>query len=240
VLIRAIGPSLSGFGVSGFIPEPSLTLFSGQTPIATNTRWGTAANASEIETVGAALGAFEIDRGSADSAILTTLAPGSYTAHIRAAGATPGGVSLFEVYDADTSAPATVRLINTAVRAQAGGSAGVVIPGLVVGEGAMKRVLIRAVGPGLIPFDVNGVLSRPVLTLYAGDEAYLSNEGWTNAPNVEEIVATSAAVGAFALGAGSADSVILTTLSPGSYTMHVTGAGGTSGVVLVEVYEAGL
>ncbi|MBE2213225.1 MAG: PQQ-dependent sugar dehydrogenase [Opitutaceae bacterium] len=240
VLLRAIGPGLARFGVTGFIPEPSLTLFSGQAPLASNTRWATAVNATEIETVSATLGAFTLDRASADSVLLVALAPGSYTAHIRASGTTAGGVSLFEVYDADESAPGTVRLVNTAVRAQVGGSAGVAIPGLVVSEGAMKRVLIRAVGPGLARFNVTGVLARPVLTLYAGDEAYLSNEGWSHAPNVDEIIAASTAVHAFALAEDSADSVILTTLSPGSYTMHVTGAGDTSGVVLVEVYEAGL
>jgi len=240
VLIRAIGPGLARFGVTGTIPEPSLTLFSGASPVASNTRWGTAANADAIESVSAELGAFALDRASADSVVLATLAPGSYTAHVRAAGATAGGISLFEVYDADDLAVGTVRLVNTAVRAQVGGSAGVAIPGLVVGEGAMKRVLIRAVGPGLARFNVAGVLTRPVLTLYAGDEAYLSNEVWSTAPNVDEIVATSAAVHAFALEDDSADSVILTTLSPGSYTLHVTGAGGTSGVVLIEVYEAAL
>jgi len=240
VLIRAIGPTLERFGVAGYIPEPSLTLFSGPSPIASNTRWGTAANADAIEAAATTVSAFSLDRTSADSALLVTLAPGSYTAHIRATGTTAGGVSLFEVYDADSAPAGTVRLINTAVRAQVGGGAGVAIPGLVVGEGAMKRVLIRAVGPGLTRFNVAGVLSRPVLTLYAGDEAYLSNEGWAHASNVAEIISTSVAVRAFSLEADSADSVILTTLSPGSYTMHVTGAEDTSGVVLVEVYEAGL
>ena len=240
VLLRAVGPSLERFGVSDFIAEPTLTLFSGQSPIDANTRWGTAPNADAIAATGAELGAFTLDRASADSALLVTLAPGEYTAHIRAAAGTPGGTALFEVYDADDAAPGTVRLINTAVRAQVGGSAGVAIPGLVVSEGAMKRVLIRAVGPGLRRFDVDGILERPVLTLYAGDEAFLSNEGWGHASNAAEIRTTSAQVGAFRLEDDSADAVILATLSPGSYTMHVTSADGSTGVVLVEVYETEL
>ena len=44
-------------------------------------------------------------------------------------------------------------------------------------------------------------------------------------------------MGAFALTAGSNDAVILATLTPGNYTAVVTGAGGTTGVALLEVYE---
>ena len=240
VLLRAIGPGLERFDVPGFIPEPTLTVFSGQTAILSNTRWGSAADAEAIAATAQTVGAFALAPDSADSAVLATLSPGSYTAHIRAAGTTSGGTALFEIYDADDAAPGTVRLANTAVRAQVGGSAGVAIPGVVVSEGAMKRAPIRAVGPGLRRFDVAGVLERPVLTLYAGDEAFLANEGWSHASNASDIANTSAAIGAFALADDSADSVILTDLSPGAYTLHVTGAAGTTGVVLVEVYEVAL
>lgn len=237
VLIRAVGPTLADFSVPGYIAEPTLTLFSGPDAIHSNTRWATAANADDIAATAASVGAFPLPRERADSALLVTLAPGPYTAHIRASGTTAGGIALFEVYDADDAPTGAVRFVNTAVRAQVGGPAGVVIPGLVVGEGATKRVLIRAVGPGLAAYHVADPLAHPVLTLFSGDEAFLSNEGWSHAPNASEIEVAAEAVGAYALAEGSADSAILADLSPGVYTLHVTSADDSTGVALVEVYE---
>jgi hypothetical protein len=43
-------------------------------------------------------------------------------------------------------------------------------------------------------------------------------------------------VGAFALGAGSKDAVLLVTLPAGAYTAQVSGVAG-GGIALVEVYE---
>ncbi len=238
VLIRAVGPTLGVFGVGGALTSPVLTLFdSAQRPLATNTRWGTAANAADIRTTAPRVGAFALPEGSADSVVLATLAPGAYTA--QTAGAANGtGVALVEIYDADVSAATgTSRLINTAVRAQVGTGASVLIPGLVVSDGAPKTVLIRAVGPTLAAFGVNGTLAEPVVSLFAGAESYLTNRGWNNASNAAEIRATAVRVGAFALAEGSRDSVILASLSPGAYTIQVSGANATSGVALVEVYE---
>ena len=76
-----------------------------------------------------------------------------------------------------------------------------------------------------------------VVSLFAGAESFLTNQGWGNATNAAEIRATATRVGAFALAEGSKDSVILATLSPGAYTIQVRGANSTSGVALVEVYE---
>jgi uncharacterized repeat protein (TIGR03806 family) len=237
VLVRAIGPALEEFAVTGFIPEPTLTLYSGSTPIAHNTRWGTAANAATIAATAEQVGAFSLPADSADSALLVTLAPGAYTAHIGARGGTTGGVSLFELYDADPATEAGIRLVNTAVRALVGGGASVVIPGVVVGEGAIKTVLIRAVGPGLERQGVPGFLGRPVLTLFAGGEAFLANAGWSSSADAAEIAAVAELVGAFPLRDTDADSALLARMSPGAYTLRVASADGTPGIALVEVYE---
>ena len=45
-------------------------------------------------------------------------------------------------------------------------------------------------------------------------------------------------VGAFALDPASKDAAIVATLLPGSYTVQVSSVGGTTGVAIVEVYEA--
>jgi hypothetical protein len=153
LLIRAAGPALIPFGVTGAIPRPTLTLYRDTQILAANTGWNTAANSLEIRTTAARIGAFAFPENSADSALLTTLAPGNYTAQITAAnGAT--GVALVELYDADPTSTGTAGLINLSVRAQVGLGAQILIPGLTVGPGAAKTVLIRAIGPGLAQFNV--------------------------------------------------------------------------------------
>lgn len=248
ILVRAVGPTLDQFGVEGALTSPVLTLFDArQQPIGTNTGWSHAANADDIRLTAQRVGAFALSAGSADSALLVTLPPGAYTA--QAAGtADTTGIALVEIYDADLppenpdskpGSPQLARLINTAVRAQVGIGANVLIPGLVVSEGAMKTVLIRAVGPtlGAEPFNVPNPLAQPVVTLFAGPEGFVTNTGWNNAANAAEIRAAATRVGAFPLPEASRDSAMLVMLSPGAYTVQVSGAHDTSGVALVEVYE---
>jgi hypothetical protein len=96
LLIRAIGPGLSKFGLTGVLAHPVLTIFdSKQHPIYTNTVWGgSLALSSAFSTVGA----FALDANSLDSALIVTLTPGAYTAQVT--GVNSGtGVALVEVYE---------------------------------------------------------------------------------------------------------------------------------------------
>jgi len=63
-----------------------------------------------------------------------------------------------------------------------------------------------------------------------------TNTGWGTSSNPSLIESTASAVGAFPFASGSADSAQLVNLAPGAYTMQVSGAGGTTGVSLAEVY----
>jgi hypothetical protein len=125
------------------------------------------------------------------------------------------------------------------VRAQVGTGESVLIPGLVIGAGAEKTVLIRAVGPGIAvpPFNVAGALAEPVVTLFLGSQSVASNTAWNSAPNSAAIRDTARAVGAFSLAESSRDSAMLVTLPSGAYTIQVAGANNTTGVALVEIYE---
>jgi len=86
-----------------------------------------------------------------------------------------------------------------------------------------------------------------VLSIYEGAGNVLArNQGWGApvtvlpaqiAASADQIAAAATAVGAFALPAGSADSAVIVTLTPGSYTAEVTGSNGATGVALVEIYE---
>lgn len=101
VLIRAIGPSLTAFGVGGVLTDPKLELHDRTGAIvAANDDWGgTAALKSTFQSVGA----FGLQSdGSHDAALTVTLAPGSYTAHVSGVGNTTG-VGLIELYEVPQS-----------------------------------------------------------------------------------------------------------------------------------------
>lgn len=236
VLIRASGPALRGFGVAGVLPDPSLILYSGQSVVATNTKWGSATNATTIATDAASVGAFPWTSGSADSAILITLQPGTYTAQVAGASG-DAGVALVEIYDCDPPNPDST-LKNISTRSLVGTSGSIQIAGFAVAGSQPKTVLIRASGPALTGFGVSGVLPDPALTLLSGQTVVASNTKWGAASNAAQIMNTAAEVGAFSWANGSADSAILVTLQPGNYTAQVTGSSGDTGVALVEVYDA--
>jgi hypothetical protein len=96
VLIRASGPALVPFGVTGTLPDPQLGLFSGSTELDGNSGWG---GNSEVANAAAAVGAFAWGSPTSnDSAILVTLPPGAYTAQVSGAS-NDSGVALVEVYE---------------------------------------------------------------------------------------------------------------------------------------------
>lgn len=131
---------------------------------------------------------------------------------------------------------ATARLVNMSVRAPLAEGA-VLIPGFVLGGTETRQLLLRAVGPGLVPFNVAGVLADPTMTLYAEQTALFTNNDWGAAPNAAQVASVGAALNAFPLDDGSRDAAVLIDLMPGLFTTHVTGHEGASGIVLFEVYE---
>ena len=56
VLLRAAGPALTQFGLTTALARPALTVFSGSTPLATNTGWSTSADSVAIAEAAAAKG----------------------------------------------------------------------------------------------------------------------------------------------------------------------------------------
>ena len=109
---------------------------------------------------------------------------------------------------------------------------GLVSAGFVVGGTQPQTVLIRAIGPGLTPLGVTGVLADPTMELFSGQNVIAANDDWSG----EQITSLSTKVGAFALPAASKDSVIVKTLQPGNYTVQIKGKG-AAGNVIIEVYE---
>lgn len=97
VLVRGIGPALAKFGVTGVLEAPTLTVFQGDRLVAQNDGWQ-AATAAEVSAASAASGAFALEAGSKDAAVVLTLAPGSYSAVVSGAGGL-SGAALVEVYE---------------------------------------------------------------------------------------------------------------------------------------------
>jgi surface antigen len=237
VLVRGIGPTLTNFGVTGVLANPRLALYDANgSLINENIGWGTSGNASDVAQTAASVGAFALPAGSKDSTLLVTLNPGLYSAIVS--GSDGGsGISLIEVYETDSSSTAT-KLINISSRGQVNVGSGALIAGFVVTGNAPKKILLRGVGPTLASFGVTGVLADPILTLFDNSgNTIAQNDNWGSEGDGPDIITVSNQVGAFALPTGSKDAVLLVTLTPGLYTMQVSGTAGSTGVALVEVYE---
>jgi hypothetical protein len=246
VLVRGDGPALAGFGITDFLPDPQLELYStGTSPLATLDSW-----TPSLDPIFTKVGAFGLTAGSHDAAALESLVPGAYTAEITSQ-ALNYGVTLAEVYDADNGAPAN-RLTNVSARGIVYSGANILIAGFVIGGSTPLTVVIRGDGPALSLFSLGG-LQNPQLTLYnASGGLIASNVGWGNAPVPGGAAGTIALqsftdaigtkVGAFALQDGSDDSAIVATLPPGAYTAKVTSGPPFStinfgGLALLEIYE---
>jgi hypothetical protein len=126
----------------------------------------------------------------------------------------------------------TSRLSNIATRLTLQAAGTIAFPGFFINGTQSQTVMIRAVGPGLTPLGVTNVVADPIIELYSGANKIAENDDWTGTQAVQ----LAAQVGAFALTAGSRDSVLLATLPPGAYTLQVRGKTG-GGEVIVEVYE---
>lgn len=238
LLVRAIGPTLSAFGVDGTLADPAITVAPlGRAELASNDNWsGTAA----LKDAFASVGAFTLASDtSGDAALLLSPPPGAYTATVSggpAAGAGQGsGVALVEVYDAGPGI--SPRLTNLSARTVAGTGANALIAGFVIDGTLPKRLLLRAVGPALGAFGVGGTLVDPVLEVrpLGSENVVATNDDWRGTAALK---AAFASVGAFALSDdASRDAALVVELPPGAYTATVSGKSNTTGVALVEVYE---
>ena len=95
VLIRAVGPTLSAFGVGDPLKDPKLEVYQGSNLIAENDDWAPA-----LATAFAKVGAFALPSQSRDAAITLTLQPNAYTVHVK--GLDGGsGEAIIEIYDLD-------------------------------------------------------------------------------------------------------------------------------------------
>jgi hypothetical protein len=124
------------------------------------------------------------------------------------------------------------QLLNIATRARVEADPGALIGGFIVTGSTPKKVAIRALGPSLASSGIANFLADPVLELHDSTGQLLTlNDNWQEAANAIDIPVSLQPT-------QSAESVILTTLTPGAgYTAIVRGKGAAAGVALVEVYD---
>ena len=132
LLIRGIGPDLSSFGITDFLPAPILTLFSASGAVlATDSGWGVNSSGQNdgalIASTASSVGAFALPSGSLDSALLVTLNNGAHTTGLLTTNGA-AGVGLIEIYD--TGGNPNASLINVSARMNVTAGSGVLIRGL--------------------------------------------------------------------------------------------------------------
>jgi len=234
IIVRGVGPALDSFGVANALADPSLALIKQDTAqtLAINDSWSVV---PQLSTDFQSVGAFPLPTGSADSASEVRLLPGTYSSRVTGDVAGASGVALVEVYDAESS-NGRARLANLSTLGFSGTGENALVAGFSIQGNAPKRLLIRAIGPGLTSYGVAGVLADPRLDLYplGQSTATAANDNWGGTAALKTAFT---AASAFSLTDSSTDAALIVTLDPGGYSVVVTGVGGSTGNVLVELYD---
>ncbi len=244
VIIRAIGPELipPPYNIPNALANPTLELHNASGAlIGSNDNWQTTIiggiitsnQVSDIQNSG------HVPTDASESAIIANLAPGNYTAIVRGVGNTTG-VALVEAYDLSPDTTSVLGNISTRGFVQTGEN--VMIGGFIVQGTGAKKVIIRAIGPELIPppYSIPNALANPTLELHNASGALIgSNDNWQTtilggiitSNQVSDIQNSGHAPTA------ASESAIIADLQPGNYTAIVRGVNNTTGVALVEVYD---
>jgi len=242
VIIRAIGPELTQYGVPNVLADPTLELHdSTGALIASNDNWlhtiiGGIITSDQVRDI---RNSGHAPTNPAESAIIADLPAGNYTAIVRGVNNTMG-VALVEAYDLSPDSNSILGNISTRSFVQTDDN--VMIGGFIVQGAQPKRVIVRAIGPelGAPPYNVPNALADPTLELHDGTGALIaSNDNWRHtiiggiitSDQVRDILRSGYAPGDLR------ESAIIAELPAGNYTAIVRGANNTTGVGLVEVYD---
>ena len=242
VIIRALGPELTQYGVTDALANPTLELYNGAGAlIASNNNWTTT-------VIGGIIGQNQVrdimNSGYApsnglESAIIADLLPGNYTAIVRGVNDRTG-VGLVEVYNLNPGTISSSVLRNISSRSVVLTGDDVMIGGFIVQGSGPKRVIVRAIGPELTQYGVPNVLTDPTLELHDGSGALIaSNDNWQTTI-LGGIITKDQVMDIQSSGHAPTDpneSAIIADLQPGRYTAIVRGKNIIVGVALVEVYD---
>jgi hypothetical protein len=135
------------------------------------------------------------------------------------------------------------RIFNLSIRGTSGTGNKVLIMGFVTGgdgTGGSTSLLIRGVGPSIIPapYFVTDALPDPAIQVIPAGSgtAIAANDDWGG---TAQLKAAATATGAFALASDtSKDAALLANLPRNLYSVIVSGNAATTGSVLAEIYDA--
>ena len=234
VILRAVGPSLSGL-VPNPMNDPKVELFDGSNNlIARNDNWKTTQigglitndQVAEIQASGVA------PTNDAEAALIVKLPAGNATAVLRGANDTTG-IAVVEAYDLDQPAG---RIGNISTRGFVQTGDGAMIGGFIIGN-QTTMIVVRAIGPSLTAFNVPTPLMNPTLELRDVNGALIeSNNNWKTRDS--DGTSQQAAIEALGLApSNDLESTIVATLVPGNYTGIVRGVNNGTGNALVEAYN---
>ncbi|HEV8185465.1 MAG TPA: aryl-sulfate sulfotransferase, partial [Chthoniobacterales bacterium] len=125
-----------------------------------------------------------------------------------------------------------VHLANISSRAFVGADDNASIAGFIITGSAPKPLVIRGLGPSL---PVDGHLMDPTLELYnSAGQLIRTNDNYNDSPGLAVIQREGLAP------SDASEAAMAPVLTPGAYTVILRGAGNTTGVGLIEVYDIDL
>lgn len=159
-----------------------------------------------------------------------------------------GNVQLFAHNSAGTASAQLIFVApsglvgNVSTRLPVGIGENVLIEGFIVQgpSGSTKKIIVRAIGPSLIPFGITDALANPTLEIHDANNATIAtNNDWKTtqlggiitADQFGEINGSGVAPGK------DLESAIVANLAPGSYTAVVGGLDGAVGTAVVDAYD---
>jgi len=238
VVIRAIGPSLSNFGVAGPLQDTTLELRAPNgSVIASNDNWKMNDQTHQSQEAAIrALGLAPTD--DRESVIMAELGSAGFTAIVRGKNDTVGA-GLLEIYDVNQAANSKLANISTRGYLPDGGN---ITAGVIIGAGnGAAKVLVRVLGPSLAAFGIGEPLEDPVVDIRDSNGTRIAfNDDWkVREGNIilqqDEIEATGLQP------SNDTECAVIVTLPVGNFTAIAGSFAGTatdrSGVAVIEVYN---
>lgn len=126
------------------------------------------------------------------------------------------------------------RIFQGSARCQVGTGDAITIGGLRINGSSSKRVAFRVWGPSLASLGISGAIADPQISIYNSSGTLIaSNDNWGTLSTADKNELTSFGIAPV----NSLDSAWIGNLVPGSYTVHVSGVGGVTGIAMLETWD---
>jgi hypothetical protein len=132
-----------------------------------------------------------------------------------------------------TPTPATAQALNLATRLRVETGDNVLIGGFIISGPSSKQIVVRGIGPSLIPLGITDALADPTLELRGSDGSLvIANDNWQdNSSQAAQLANLGLAP------TDSKESALVASVAPTAYTAIVAGKKQGTGVGLVEIYD---